>query len=97
AFEHDATLEKLIDRKEILEGTRKVNLPLNIEKIKYNGIEFTRERKNFFGQGVFFSSDDKKLLLPLGIKYNDGKKDKTIWKFYLGNQIEEGENVDEKK
>lgn len=96
AFEHDRSSVQLMEGAEIL-ASSKVNLPNNIQKIKYNDVEFIRKKKHVFDKGIFLSPDAKQLLLPLGIKYSDGKKDKIVWKFYLGHQvIEEGETSDEK-
>ncbi|MBN9413092.1 MAG: hypothetical protein J0H12_04130 [Candidatus Paracaedimonas acanthamoebae] len=96
AFEHDRSLGQLMEGAEI-QGSSKVNLPDNIQKIKYSGVEFIRKKKHIFDKGIFLSPDAKQLLLPLGIKYSDGKKDKIVWKFYLGYQIiEEGESSNEK-
>ncbi|MBN9344502.1 MAG: hypothetical protein BGO76_04505 [Caedibacter sp. 38-128] len=100
AFEQDRSLAQLMEGAEILKNT-KVNLPNNIQKIKYKGIEFTRKKRNIFDiNGIFLSADDKQLLLPLDIKYkdeHDKKKSKSIGKFYMGHQvIEEGETPHEK-
>ena len=100
AFEHDRSLEKLMEGAEIL-GSSKVNLPDNIQKIKYKEIEFTRKKKDIFdAHGVFLSSDSKQLLLPLDIEHkgeHDKKKAKSIRKFYIGHQAtEEGESTHEK-
>jgi hypothetical protein len=96
AFEHDRSLVQLMEGAEI-QGSSKVNLLDNIQKIKYSGVEFIRKKKHILDKGIFLSSDAKQLLIPLGVKYNDGKKDKIVWKFYLGHQIiEEGESSHEK-
>jgi hypothetical protein len=100
AFEHDRSLVLLMEGAEIL-GSSKVNLPNNIQKIKYKEMEFTRKKRDMFDmRGIFLSADAKQLLLPLDIKHkdeHDKKKSKSIRKFYMGHQVtEEGETPHEK-
>ncbi len=95
AFEHDSSMKKLMEGEEIQRSTKKVNLSNSVQKIKYEGEDFIRKKKNFLDKGIFLSFNGKQLLLPLDIEHGtDGKK---IKKFYLGNRVREGESTDEKK